>query len=124
MSRNPKMWLMGIWKFRDKVGLEELYGVAAEFARDVRYIEIYIRSVSKDQIGIGFTYDYMPENVFVLGAKAKQAKDDYFEETSDFLKRRFGNDFVGWDTASPVHVIMVSPRLCQEGGEIPAKYNE
>ena len=61
---------------------EDLLEVANEWAKDDNYVEIYIRKVSKDQYGIGFAYK----------SEGKEAYDVYFDKTSDFLKRKFGND--------------------------------
>ena len=82
---------MGIWKFHERVGEKDLIELANEWAKDEKYTQLYIRKVSKDQLGIGFAY---------LGDGIKETHDDYFNKTSDQLKRKFGNDLAGWDIAS------------------------
>ncbi len=92
---------MGMWKFSNKISTKDLGEVAAEWAKsDANYVQLYIRKVSKDQMGIGFTY-ILPGT----DADRKTAHDTYFDRTTDFLKRKFGNDLVGWDVGSPVWVI-------------------
>lgn len=91
---------MGLWKFSDRISYKNLSDVASKWAaEDSNYLQLYLRKVSKDQIGIGFTYQ-IPE-----GKDSKMAQDEYFDKTSDILKRNFGNDLVGWDIASPIQLI-------------------
>ncbi len=90
--------LMGIWKFRENVPQAELVKVAEKWAEDARYIQLYIRRVSKDQFGIGFTYQLEDQDI-------KAGHEEYFENFSDQLKRQFGNDLVGWDIANVSQVI-------------------
>jgi hypothetical protein len=88
---NSKTLIMGLWKFDEGVSVNELLEVADEWKEDENYVQLYIRKVSKDQNGIGFAYN---------SDGSKEAHDKYFHEVSDMLKRRFGNDLVGWDIAS------------------------
>lgn len=91
---------MGLWKFSDKISIERLGEVANKWAaEDPNHLQLYIRKVAKDQTGIGFTYQ-VPE-----GKDLKIAHTEYFNTTSDYLKRSFGNDLVGWDITSGVWVI-------------------
>jgi hypothetical protein len=95
-----KMWIMGIWKFADKISNKELGEIASEWAdEDPNYLNLYIRKTSKNQMGIGFTYQ------IIEGKEAKEAHNEYFGRTSDYLKRKFGNDLVGWDIAAPIWII-------------------
>jgi hypothetical protein len=95
-----KNWIMGLWKFNDRVSTKTLNEVAEKWAaEDPNYLQLYIRKVSKDQMGIGFTYN-VPED-----KNGKVAMDEYMDRTSDYLKRNFGNDLVGWDIASPVYYV-------------------
>jgi len=88
---------MGLWKFRDRVSVEDLCSLAERWAaEDPSYLQLYVRKVSKDQYGIGFAYQ-LPAD--------KPGHSEYFERVSDQLKKLFGNDLVGWDIASPVRVI-------------------
>ena len=90
---------MGIWKFSDKIPMKDLIETAQKCAdEDEKYLQLYIRKVSKNQYGIGFTYD-------IKGQDAKRAYDEYFYRVSDILKRTFGNDLVGWDIASDPRII-------------------
>lgn len=90
MEKNKSL-IMGIWKFHERVGEKDLIEVANEWAKDERYVQLYIRKVSKDQNGIGFAYE---------SDGTKDSHDVYFHNASDGLKRKFGNDLVGWDIAS------------------------
>jgi len=95
-----KQWIMGLWKFSDKISYKELNDVASKWAaEDPNYLQLYLRKVSKDQIGIGFTYQ-IPE-----GKNVTTAQEEYFDKASDYLKRNFGNDLVGWDMAATVQLI-------------------
>lgn len=86
-----KSLIMGIWKFHERVGEKDLLEIANEWAKDEKYTQLYIRRVSKDQLGIGFGYQ---------SDGTKEAHSAYFNLASDFLKRKFGNDLVGWDISS------------------------
>lgn len=88
---NSKHLIMGLWKFHERVGEKDLIEVANEWALDEKYLELYVRQVSRDQLGIGFAYK---------SDGTKEAHQEYFNATSDKLKRKFGNDLVGWDIAS------------------------
>ncbi len=85
--------LRGYWKFRDSITKEEVSRLAEEFAKDENYEELHIRKTSKDQLGLGFIYKN-PRG------ETKEAMDKYMEETSDMLRRRYGNDLTGWDVGS------------------------
>lgn len=90
---------MGIWKFSDKIPVEDLVKLAQKWAEeDKNYLQLYVRAVSKDQHGIGFTYD-------AKGQDLKTYYDEYFYKFTDSLKRQFGNDLVGWDIASAPYII-------------------
>ncbi len=94
-----KNYIMGLWKFSDRVPVTQLIEIIKKWAEDSKYIHLYIRQCSKDQHGIGFTYD-----LGVQESKAGQNKE-YMEPVSDSLKRQFGNDLVGWDISSPVWIV-------------------
>jgi len=96
---NPQKVIMGIWKFSDKIPMKDLIETAQNWAKeDENYLQLYIRKVSKDQYGIGFTYN-------IKGQDSKEAYDKYFYQASDSLKRTFGNDLAGWDIASSAYII-------------------
>jgi hypothetical protein len=86
-----KTYILGLWKFHERVGNKDLLEVANEWAADTKYFQLYIRKVSKDQLGIGFAYE---------SDGSKEDYEQYFDTTTDILKRRFGNDLVGWDISS------------------------
>jgi len=91
---------MGIWKFSEKIPVEKLIEVAQKWAdEDEKYLQLYVRKVSKDQYGIGFTYDAKGQG------DLKKFHDEYHYRVSDVLRRQFGNDLAGWDIASGFHVI-------------------
>ncbi len=95
-----KNYVMGLWKFSDKISKEELGKVAEKWAaEDPNYLQLYLRKVSKNQMGIGFTYKLDDTK------DGKKAHEEYFDKTSDFLKRSFGNDSAGWDMGSPVWIV-------------------
>lgn len=91
MLEENKSLIMGLWKFHERVGEKDLIEVAKEWAEDEKYLQLYIRKVSKDQNGIGFAY---------LSDGSREAHREYFDKYSDGLKRKFGNDFAGWDISS------------------------
>lgn len=80
----------GMWKFRDTVSEVELTLLAGSWkeAEPDKYLDLHIRKCSKDQIGIGFQY--------VCGYNDQEHRK-FFERMTDELKRRFGNNFAGWD---------------------------
>lgn len=89
--RDDKSLILGLWKFNEKISNKDLLEVANEWAKDPNYTQLYIRRVSKDQLGIGFAY---------LSDGERDTQTKYMDETSDYLKRKFGNDLVGWDVAT------------------------
>ena len=100
MQKNSTNYIMGLWKFSDKVSIEQLEDVANKWAtEDPNYLELYIRKTSKDQYGIGFTYKTSQDE------PSERQNARYMEPVSDSLKKQFGNGLVGWDIASPVWII-------------------
>lgn len=94
-----KNYVMGLWKFSDKISIEELIDVAKQWTtEDQNYLQLYVRKCSKNQYGIGFTYK-------LEGKSERDSMKKYTDPVSDFLKRRFGNDLVGWDIANPAWII-------------------
>jgi len=91
--------IMGLWKFGSKVSIEQLKEVAKKWAEDPKYLQLYVRKCSKDQYGIGFTYDYTHQE------PTEGQNKEFMDPIMDSLKRQFGNDLVGWDVASPVWII-------------------
>ncbi len=85
--------ICGIWKFKDSVNTEELQNFAEELAKDEQYMHVYIRKVSKDQIGIGFTY----KSDFAVGDKELA---EFYDLVKDKIYRRFGTGLLGWDIAN------------------------
>lgn len=84
----------GYWKFLDKyVTVAQLEEVAKEWAQDESYISLSIRKTSDDQHGIGFEYKHTE-------GSNKSSFSRFKEETSDGLRRRFGNGLAGWDISS------------------------
>lgn len=100
MKKDSTNYIMGLWKFSDRVSVEQLQEVAKKWAaEDPKYLQLYIRKCSKDQYGIGFTYDYSYQE------STEGQIAEYMNPVMDSLKRQFGNDLVGWDIASPVWII-------------------
>ncbi len=99
----------GMWKFaRCKPGgtrgiseVETIVNFALECRREPffgeGYLHLYVRETSKNQLAIGFQYD--------LHGRLTQEK--FFHRVTDKIKRRFGNDFVGWDLSSSTWIIPV-----------------
>lgn len=116
MTAQPEtlQWIVGLWKFRDSVTWVALEGVAYDLMLREQmekeektrgtYHDLYIRKVSKNQVGLGFVYEPSEKEVNDLDGMENVQKA-HLEEMSDMLKRKFGNDFVGWDIASPVRII-------------------
>ncbi len=80
----------GIWKFeKSKVTAHELVDLAIEWRQrehGVRYHMLHVRQCSDKQWGIGFQV-----------ALCTKTPQEFFHSMTDQLKRKFGNDFVGWD---------------------------
>ena len=83
---------IGYWKFSNKVTVDELEKYAQELAQDERYLSLHIRLAAKDQYALGF--EYKPETYSEVESTA------FNNDCTDKLKRRFGNDIVGWDISS------------------------
>lgn len=96
MEKTNKTLVIGVWKFKDRLGKDELMKLGNEWAQDDKYTLVYVTHAGKEQLGLGFAYA-------VEGTK--EASDDYYDRTSDALKRRFGNDFIGWDMATTQNLI-------------------
>lgn len=95
----PQGIVSGMWKFHERITKEELIQLAEEWrdGRDGhRYLHLCVRKCSKDQRGIWFVY---------LFGDIVDSHEPFFHKMTDQLKRRFGNDFVGWDVSSPTWVV-------------------
>lgn len=97
--------ISGLFKFEitstrhedDKVVI--LTNVANDWsATDKKWQRLYVRKCSKTQYGIGFEY-------LLEGTDYEKDHKKFFHKMTDQLKREFGNDFVGWDMASPTWMI-------------------
>jgi len=91
--------ISGLWKFHERVPEQQLVEIAEEWAKEPKYTQLYVRKGSKDQYGIGFMYDLREEEI------SENEYSDFFNNVSDKLKRRFGNDFVGWDVSQYTTII-------------------
>lgn len=99
-SMQEENWIVGLWKFSDRVSQTELAELASEWSNaDKEYLQLYVRKTSKDQFGIGFMRQ-VPED-----KDPQIAHKEYLATVSDLLKRQYGNDFVGWDIATKVYVV-------------------
>lgn len=91
----------GMWKFARGTDAETLVSFALECQREPvalgGYLHLYVRGASKDQLAIGFQYDL----------HGRFTQKQFFHRMTDKIKRRFGNDFVGWDLSSPTWIIPV-----------------
>ena len=92
-QRHPNL-AIGIWKFEDTVAREDLIKLAEEW-RDgpegVNYEILCIRKCSRNQFGLCFHYRLHLH---------EENHTQYLRRTTDLLKRRFGNQLVGWDISS------------------------
>lgn len=91
--------ITGIWKFKEEIPATELEAIAQEWATNPKYLQLYVRKVSKDQYGIGFMYDDRDST------DNKPSYDAFFDSTTDMLKKKFGNAFCGWDVSSSTNLI-------------------
>ena len=98
-SVNTSM-VSGGWRFEGKVGFEVLLDLAEEWKEAVRdrYVDLHVRKCNKGQIVIGFKYLFE-------GNDHKR----FFHKVTDQLKRKFGNDFIGYDVSSPTWLIQDPP---------------
>lgn len=90
----------GMWKFKDTTSIVELYELAEEWKAGPdgdKYLDLHVRRCSKNQWGIGFQYARKDDT--------EKSQNAFFHKMTDQLKRRFGNDFVGWDVSSFTFII-------------------
>ena len=88
----------GMWKFKDNVSVGTLLQLAEEWLDGPdggNYQSLSVRRCSRDQYGIWFIY--RPH----LGSNQKQ----FFDQITDQLKRKFGNDFVGHDFSQEIWIV-------------------
>ncbi len=99
MARIKKV-VSGIWKFKDSVSPEVLCELAVGLrdANPGSYGQMFVRRCSRDQLGICFIYKLVD-----------QSYDHFFDLLTDLLKKRFGNDFAGWDVTTDVWTIDDQP---------------
>lgn len=91
---NPR----GYIKFSDsRVSFEQLEQFAQELAQDPKFLSVYIRKVSSDQLGIGFIYD--------KDTSTKESSDEFNDYIKDLAMRKFGTGLVGWDISSSYTLI-------------------
>lgn len=95
----------GIWKFSDKITLDELIKLAEEWKEadiNKRYIDLHVRKCSESQYGIGFKY--------ILCSNEDDPHqvnyDKFFNRMKNLLRKRFTYDLVGWDISSFTHSII------------------
>ena len=106
--------ISGLWKFDSTVTLEELQefaiGLKVQSSPCSGYEELYIRGVGKNgALGIGFRYRLSgllnPDTLAVVKTPQK-GKEEFFHKYTDQLKKRFGNQFVGWDLSNPTWTLV------------------
>lgn len=84
---------IGIWKFNNKVSLQEIEELAKEWAKDEKYLSLHIRQCSQNQNGLSFEYHD------TTGNETDGAFTEFIDRVSDSLRRKFGNGLAGWDTS-------------------------
>lgn len=94
-----KRWMMELWKFSDRVLPRDLDKVARGWANDRRYLQLCIRRIAPNQLGICFIYQ-IPD-----GKNMERFQAKYVEITSDALRKLFGRRFVGLDVACGVYLV-------------------
>lgn len=85
----------GYWRFSDQVSLDEITALGSEFAQNPRYLSIYVRGSGKGERILGFIYNPHDFNIDVSESE-KAEITPFTDETTDLLKKRFGNGLVGW----------------------------
>jgi uncharacterized RmlC-like cupin family protein len=98
---------IGLWRFRSSLDPQELCAVAKEWLAgkngETHMSGIDIRRSSRDEWVMQFAVDLSN------GSETTQEKEQKFEKfiykTSDQLRRRFGNDLLGWDITSSAFYI-------------------
>ena len=91
-----KHLIMGVWKFDPEIGKARLLSTARTWAQDPRYVQIYIRGIAEDQLGIGFAY---------LFDGSEKAMNDFFQTTKSQLDEAYGADLSGWDISSECELV-------------------
>jgi hypothetical protein len=90
----------GTFAFSNQVAPEELINLALEWkgrGDGSRYLDLHVRSVSKDAFGIGFKY-HLPQN--------DPFHERYRVRIKDELRVRFGGNFIGCHIGHPVWQIL------------------
>ena len=97
--KNTNTLLLGIWRFRQAVAAKRLISMARSWASaDRRYVGVYVRKISPNAYGVGFSYK-------LDSAQPEASCDRYFQMTRKRLVRAFGDDLAGWDMGGPAWVI-------------------
>ena len=98
---------IGLWRFRSSVDPQELCAVAKEWVTDKNgetYMSgIDIRRSSRDEWVMQFGVDLSSESE--TNSEKQQKFEKFIYKTSDQLRRRFGNDLLGWDITSSAFYI-------------------
>jgi hypothetical protein len=95
----------GVWKFSEKISPEVLVALAKEWAfadTNGDYIDLHVRKCSKSQHGIGFKIILQQDSEDI----SREEYEKFFNRMTDLLRRKFGNDFAGWDVSSFTHIII------------------
>jgi hypothetical protein len=101
----------GLLKFSPLIKLEELQQLALEWAQeeDADYQYLFISGCGKDgALGIYLVRNFSPED---SPEEMQRVLRRFVYKITDQLKRRFGNDFVGWDLSFPVYFLFRQPRV-------------
>lgn len=85
-----KPFIAGLWKFKSSIPLKKLINIAKKWVgRNEGYYQLYIRQVGPDENAIAFIFQ---SHDILL--------EDYLRNTSQELKKQFGEDLTGWDIAT------------------------
>jgi hypothetical protein len=90
---------VGIWKFGGNVTFGALIDLAREWREsggdNSNFLDLHVRKCDTRKFGIGFKYKHRGAGDY----------EQFFNRMTDELKRRFGNDFVGYDVASMSYLV-------------------
>lgn len=95
----------GTLKFSPAIGLEELQALVLEWTQEesADYQHVRISGFGKGgALGISLVRNFPPEDT---PDEMRRVLRRFTYKITDQLKRRFGNDFVGWDLSSPTHLL-------------------
>jgi hypothetical protein len=101
--QDSKTLAAGVWKFGPNISRGELIALAKEWMDEPNpmpgtgYVHLCVRGTSPTTFGIQFVYRYVMIPLPEVPNHANFVYRKWLHKMSDQLKRRFGNDLLGWD---------------------------